>query len=107
MEASDDRTVVFRLKKPFPQLPFVILRTGDAAFFGWPTNPAMEELRECWIESADETEQKRIAAEMQTNALADVIYIPLGRYALPAAWRANVSGILKMNLPIMWNISKP
>jgi peptide/nickel transport system substrate-binding protein len=83
-----------------------ILRTGDAAFFGWPTNPAMEELRERWIESADEMEQRQIAANMQEIALADVIYIPLGRYALPLAWRSNVSGILKMNMPIMWNISK-
>jgi peptide/nickel transport system substrate-binding protein len=83
-----------------------LLRTGDGAFFGWPTDPAMEELRERWIESADEMEQKQIAAEMQKDALADVIYIPLGRYALPSAWRANVSGILKTNMPIMWNISK-
>ena len=66
----------------------------------------MEELRERWIELADEMEQKQIAAEMQEIALADVIYIPLGRYALPSAWRSNISGILEMNMPIMWNISK-
>ena len=83
-----------------------ILRTGAAAFFGWPTNPMIEELRERWIESADEMEQKQIAAEIQEIALADVIYIPLGRYALPSAWRSNISGILEMNMPIMWNISK-
>src|SRR5262249_8820413 len=34
------------------------LRTGAAAFFGWPDDPVMEELRERWLGASDETEQK-------------------------------------------------
>ena len=83
------------------------LRTGAAAFFGWPGDPVMEELRERWLEASDETEQKQIAARMQETALADVLYVPLGRYVAYSAWRSNVSGILKSNQPVMWNISKP
>jgi peptide/nickel transport system substrate-binding protein len=84
----------------------VTLRTGDAAFIGWPNNPVMEELRERWLGSADDVEQKQLATSMQETALADVLYVPLGRYVLNSAWRSNVSGILKMHQPIMWNISK-
>ena len=82
------------------------LRTGAAAFFGWPDNPLMEELRERWLDSADGAEQKRLTAAMQETALAEVLYVPLGHYVLNSAWRSNVSGILKMNQPIMWNVSK-
>jgi peptide/nickel transport system substrate-binding protein len=82
------------------------LRTGAATFFGWPNNPVMEELRERWLDSADQAEQKRLTATMQEIALAEVLYVPLGRYVINSAWRSNVSGILSMNQPIMWNISK-
>jgi peptide/nickel transport system substrate-binding protein len=82
------------------------LRTGPAAWIGWPNDPTMEDLRERWLDSTDEAEQKQLTAQIQETALADVSVIPLGRYSLPSAWRSNVSGILKMNMPIMWNISK-
>ena len=82
------------------------LRTGAAAFFGWPDDPAMEELRERWLGASDDIEQKHIAVRIQETALADVLYVPLGRYVTNSAWRSNVSGILKSNQPVMWNISK-
>ena len=82
------------------------LRTGAAAFFGWPDDPAMEELSERWLGATDDIEQKHIAVRIQETALADVLYVPLGRYVTNSAWRSNVSGILKSNQPVMWNISK-
>ena len=84
----------------------VSLRTGAAAFFGWPDDPAMEELRERWLDTSDEMEQKHLAARIQETALSDVLYVPLGRYVAPSAWRSNVSGILSSNQPVMWNIAK-
>jgi peptide/nickel transport system substrate-binding protein len=82
------------------------LRTGAAAFFGWPDDPVMEELRERWLGASDGIEQKDLAARIQETALADVLYVPLGRYVANSAWRSNVSGILNSNQPVMWNISK-
>lgn len=82
------------------------LRTGAAAFFGWPEDPVMEELRERWLEASDEAEQEQLASRIQETALADVLYVPLGRYVANSAWRSNVTGILKSNQPVMWNISK-
>jgi peptide/nickel transport system substrate-binding protein len=82
------------------------LRTGAAASFGWPDAPVMEELRERWLGASDEIEQKHLAARIQDAAMADVLYVPLGRYVTNSAWRSNVSGILKSNQPVMWNISK-
>jgi peptide/nickel transport system substrate-binding protein len=82
------------------------LRTGAAAWIGWPTDPAVERLREQWIDSADPDEQKRLAAEIQGIALADVLYAPLGHYRQKSAWRSNVSGVLKASAPVFWNVAK-
>ena len=82
------------------------LRTGAAAWIGWPTDPAVEALREKWIDSPDPDEQKRLAAEIQGVALADVLYVPLGHYVQKSAWRSNVSGVLKASAPVFWNITK-
>jgi hypothetical protein len=67
------------------------LRTGAAAFFGWPDDPAMEELRERWLGASDDTEQKHIAARMQETALA----------ALRAA--GEVCGLFRMAIECIWN----
>ena len=56
--------------------------------------------------ATDDIEQKHIAVRIQETALADVLYVPLGRYVTNSAWRSNVSGVLKSNQPVMWNISK-
>ena len=82
------------------------LRTGAAAWIGWPTDPVVEELREQWIDSPDPDEQKRLASEIQGIALADVLYAPLGHYLQKSAWRSNLSGVLKASAPVFWNIKK-
>jgi peptide/nickel transport system substrate-binding protein len=82
------------------------LRTGAAAWIGWPENPREEELRERWIDTADEAEQKRLAAQIQEIALTDVLYVPLGHYVLKSAWRSNLAGILRASAPVMWNVAK-
>ncbi len=84
------------------------IRTCTAAWIGWPSdNP--QSWRNCadyWLDSGDELEQKELTARLKETALADVLFIPLGRYLQYSAWRSNLSGVLKMNFPIMWNISK-
>jgi peptide/nickel transport system substrate-binding protein len=82
------------------------LRTGAAAWIGWPENPREEELRERWIDTADDAEQRRLAAQIQEIALTDVLYVPLGHYVLRSAWRSNVRGILRASAPVMWNVTK-
>jgi peptide/nickel transport system substrate-binding protein len=82
------------------------LRTGAAAWIGWPENAREEELRERWIDTSDDAEQRRLAAQIQEIALTDVLYVPLGHYLLKSAWRSNVTGILRASAPVMWNVTK-
>ena len=52
-------------------------------------------------------EQKKIAADIQKEVYDQVIYIPLGQYLGPSAWRKSLSGVLDgPATPIFWNIDK-
>ena len=83
----------------------VMLRgNGAAASPGWPTNPEIEVLRDQWLVAAGDTEQKRIAGEMQARAFVDVPYIPLGQNFITTAYR-GLSGVLD-GFVIFWNAKK-
>jgi len=79
---------------------------GGTAWFGWPNDPAVEQLRDAWIDSDDDAERKRLAAEIQRDVLTQALYVPLGNYYLPSAWRKTVTGLLKGPVPVFWNVSK-
>ena len=52
-------------------------------------------------------EQKKIAVEIQQEVYDQVIYIPLGQYLQPSAWRKSLTGVLDgPATPIFWNIDK-
>jgi len=74
---------------------------GRQAWFGWPTSPALETLREEWLASDSAEAQKTIARRIQTALWQDTPFIPLGQYFIDAAWRRNLTGIQKgMTLPL-------
>ena len=51
---------------------------GRKAWFGWPTNDRIEQLRADWFKASTLAEQKALCAAIQTQVLEDVVYIPLG-----------------------------
>ncbi|MCX7380674.1 MAG: ABC transporter substrate-binding protein [Alphaproteobacteria bacterium] len=79
---------------------------GAGAWFGWPNDPAIEAMRSTWMDSTDEAERKRLDADIQRRAFETVPFIPLGQYMPPAAWRKNLSGLLKGPVPVFWNVTK-
>jgi peptide/nickel transport system substrate-binding protein len=78
---------------------------GTNGWFGWPTAPKLEELRNAWFEAPDLTAQKAIAEKIQAQAFIDVPYLPLGEYLQPTAYVKSLTGVLK-GLPIFWNVNK-
>ena len=82
------------------------LRTGKDAWIGWPQSSKMEELRAAWIDSTDDGARRTLATAIQEEGLAVVVYIPLGRYIQPSAWRRNITGILTSNAPLFWNVRR-
>jgi peptide/nickel transport system substrate-binding protein len=69
--------------------------TGKAATNGWAKAPKLEDLRDQWLRAPDLASQKALAAEVQRQAFIDVPMLPLGLYYQPAAFRSDLSGMLK------------
>ena len=78
---------------------------GAQAWFGWPSSPRIEALREQWFDAPDLGTQKTLTSEIQVQAFEDVPYYPLGLYYNPTAYRADLSGVLNGG-PFFWNVRR-
>lgn len=96
----------------FPALDYVdplsapALRGNGTAWYGWPKDDAIEATRAAWIDSTDDAERKRLAATLQAQALDAALFVPLGQYFQSAAWRSSITGHLKAQPPLFWNVQK-
>jgi peptide/nickel transport system substrate-binding protein len=75
---------------------------GPQAWFGWPTSPRLEALREEWLDAPDLAAQKRLAEEIQRIAFEEVPFIPLGQLFNPTAFRTEIVDIVPASFPIFW-----
>ncbi|MHC2333697.1 ABC transporter substrate-binding protein [Bradyrhizobium sp. USDA 4454] len=79
----------------------------NGGWFGWAEDAKIEKLKDAFVRASSLDEQKKIAAEIQKEAYEQVIYIPLGQYQGPSAWRKSLTGVLDgPATPIFWNIDK-
>jgi peptide/nickel transport system substrate-binding protein len=90
---------------PLASFPFNA-KGPKGGWFGWPTDAATEDLRARFGRSQDPAEQKAIAEELQRRAYDQVLYLPLGQYAVPSAWRTALTGVLDGPAPYFWHIEK-
>jgi peptide/nickel transport system substrate-binding protein len=82
-------------------------RGKNGGWFGWAEDAKIEQLKDQFARSSSPEEQKKIAAEIQQEAYDQVIYVPLGQFTIPSAWRKSLSGVLDgPATPIFWNIDK-
>jgi peptide/nickel transport system substrate-binding protein len=85
----------------------VMLRAnGMKAWFGWPTDASLEDLRSQWLKAEDKQERQAIAAKIQQRAFEVVPYIPTGQFEQLTAFRKNVKGYISAPALFMWNIEK-
>ncbi len=68
---------------------------GPRAYNGWPEAPKLEALRETFLATEDSASQLQIAREIQTQAMQDVPYLPLGSYFQPVAYTASLHDMPK------------
>ncbi len=78
---------------------------GTNAWFGWPTAPALEALRDQWLSASGTADQRRIAARMQEQAFADVPFLPLGQFFQPSTQSKTLEGGLS-GITLFWNIRR-
>jgi peptide/nickel transport system substrate-binding protein len=85
----------------------VMLRTnGEGAWFGWPKDDTLEELRMQWIKATDSEARQEIAAKVQERAFEVVPYVPTGQFFVKTALRKNVKGYISAPAIFMWNVEK-
>jgi peptide/nickel transport system substrate-binding protein len=80
----------------------------DRGLFGWPCDAEVEKMRSAWGFAQTDAERLKIATEMQTRAIEQVVYVPFGQWSSPIAYRADrLDGIIGVSgLPVLWNITK-
>lgn len=83
-----------------------IAANGDQAWFGWPDIPAIEELRNAFVKTADPAEQTELTAKIQQIAMDEGVIIPLGQYQVPSVHSTKLSGIIEAPVSLFWNIKK-
>jgi peptide/nickel transport system substrate-binding protein len=82
-------------------------RGKNGGWFGWAEDAKIEQLKDQFVRASSLDEQKKLAAEIQQEAYDQVIYVPLGQFLAPSAWRKSLSGVLGgPATPIFWNIDK-
>ena len=85
---------------------YPIIGSGQNAWFGWPTSPAIEQLRTDWFNAPDAVAQKRATDAIQVKVWEEVPYIPLGQFFQPAVQRDTVTGVVGSPFPVFWNVKK-
>ena len=90
-----------------PAVNLPLRGNGEKAWFGWPTDPKLEELIDAWFKAPDFAAQKKLAADIQVEAYTNnVPYVPTGQFVVPTAYRKNLEGIIIAPVAFVWNVEK-
>jgi peptide/nickel transport system substrate-binding protein len=79
---------------------------GEKGFPGWANDPVIEDLKDKWAEAVDPAEQKRLATELQVQAMKTLPYLPLGQSDIQSAYRSNIIGLNPMPVAAYWSVGK-
>jgi peptide/nickel transport system substrate-binding protein len=79
---------------------------GKDAWFGWPTSPKLEQLRDSWFAAGSTADQQKICEQMQLQAFQDVPYIPLGEFLQATAYKRSVTDIPKGGFALFYQAQK-
>lgn len=88
-----------------PLINVMLNGRGDDAWFGWPTDPEIEEMRAAFVKATSPEEQKEIAVEIQKHVMDNVNYIMMGEYVIPQARRTTMQDMIPSPVPVFWNIT--
>jgi len=77
----------------------------EKAWFGWPTDEKMEELRDRFAFSNGIEEQKQLGREIQQRAIEIGTHANVGTFFVPCGYRDNVQGLIKSPVQFFWNVS--
>jgi peptide/nickel transport system substrate-binding protein len=87
---------------------WIVLSAGgrERAWFGWPEDERMEELRAAFARETDPEKRAAIAEQVQERAYEIVTHATTGVWFNPVAYRDNISGVIRSPVQFFWNIAK-
>ena len=77
---------------------------GLDGWYGWPTDPEMEHMRDAWFDAPDPPAQQAICERMQRRAFDTVPFYPVGQRFLPTATRDTVRDVVPAPYPVFWGV---
>ena len=89
-----------------PLLSNPMRSNGAKAWFGWPEDNRIENAHAAWIDATTDAERRKLEADYQLAAFDSVPIIPCGQYLPQAAWRSNLTGIVKGSASVFWGVEK-
>jgi peptide/nickel transport system substrate-binding protein len=78
----------------------------DTAWFGWPCDEQIEQMRLAFAKETDPAKQTELARQIQARALEVGTHAYVGQWYQPIALRDNLSGMLEAPAPVFWNVTK-
>ena len=86
--------------------PMSIAFSGDPdkGWFGWPSDPDLEQLRHDYARAQTPEQRKEIATKVQERLWAIGASGELGQFFNPVAYRNNVTGLIKSPVQFFWNM---
>ncbi len=86
--------------------PSTITTCDGKNFPGWPCDQVGEDMRIKYAYETDPAKQQALVEAMHRRLWEVLPYVPLGQFKQPFLWRKNVTGVLKTNTLVYWNIEK-
>jgi len=83
-----------------------VAANGAAGWFGWYDVPAIEAVRAKLARTADLSEQKKLAEDLQKLVLDEVLIVPLGERSVVTAKRKGTDNQVVASVPVFWNMTK-
>jgi peptide/nickel transport system substrate-binding protein len=79
---------------------------GNGGWFGWPTDPQMEALRDKWFDAPTLPEQQAVCKDMQALAFQNLPFFPTGQWFTPTGYRDNLTGFVKAGFMLFWGVKR-
>ncbi|MEM6712693.1 MAG: ABC transporter substrate-binding protein [Pseudomonadota bacterium] len=89
-----------------PLINVMVNGRGDDAWFGWPTDPEIEELRAAFVRASELEERQAIASQIQSHVMDNVNYIMMGEYLVPQARLNTLENMIQSPVPVFWSMTK-
>lgn len=89
-----------------PGTSALLRANGKGAWYGWPTDPKLEELRQQWFDAPDVAAQKAICEQVQLEAFQSIPFMPVGQWFYPWGVRKDLGDFVQCGSVLFWSVRR-